>query len=148
MDIKNGKEYLTEKDFIEHSIWIMHQSDDLYYPVLGPDDLPHDMRLDDLRIRAIFTTKNEKIFNGYLVGLKNIFSIGIFLANRKFYFNKNLLDECIKSIEEINLNLPAPIRKEDFFPLRYQTNIDIEAFKNIEGEFNIFKPMTDEERLS
>jgi hypothetical protein len=35
----------------------------------------------------------------------------------------------------------------DFSPLKYTTDIDLEGFRNIEGEFDVLKEVTDEERL-
>ena len=148
MDTKKGKELLTEQDFNQQSIWIRHQSDDLLYPVYGPEDFPEDMAMEDLCVRATFSTQNGEIFHGYIVGLKNIYCIVIFFENKIFCMNKNLFDDCIEDIEQINGFLEKSIQPNEFFPLKYQTTIDIKEFKNFQGEFDIFKKMTDEERIN
>ncbi len=68
---KKKKKYLTENDLNEHSIWKRDEKDDFIYPVNGVNDFPDDSR--NSYIRAIFTTKNEIILNGFIVGIKNIF---------------------------------------------------------------------------
>jgi len=72
VDIKKGKEYLTKQDLQQHSIWIEHDVDELTYPVTGAEDLPENIGLNDLRIRAYFITPNGIELNGYIIGLKNV----------------------------------------------------------------------------
>jgi len=143
----NGKLYLTESDLHQHSIWVEHQSDDLHYPVNSTNDLPEDMRPNDLSIRAKFTTPNKLIFNGYIIGIKNIFCIVIFWNNEIIYLNKNLLSDCIDSIDKISLSLSQKVDAKKYFPMRYETTIDIEGFKNLCGEFDIFQERTNDERF-
>jgi hypothetical protein len=146
MDIK-GKEYLTEQDLKLYSMWVAHQSDDLFYPVNGPEDLPEDMVFEDLCTRAIFTTSSGEAFFGYVIGLKNIFCIVLFLNNEMLIFNKNLYKDCLIAIEKINKITGQNLSVKDFSPLKFETQIDIEGFKNIQGEFDLSKPRTDEESL-
>ncbi len=148
MNIKKGKRYLTEKDLQNHSIWVMHESDDLLYPVFGLDDLPEEMYLIDLKIRAKFKAPNGLEFNGYIVGVKNIYCIAIFWEQAILYLNKNLLEECLEAINKINSSLNLSLQPESYFPLKYEAIIDVDEFKSISGEFDIFKEMTDKERLS
>lgn len=148
MDANKAREYLTEREFLEHSIWVRNAEDDLIYPVYNSDDLPEDMSQYDLRIRAILTTPTGNKFKGYIVGVKNIYAITIFYESEVFRFNKNLLTDCLTEIARINLYLDKMMKPEDFSPLQYETTIDIDAFNNFNGEFDIFNPMTDEERLA
>lgn len=147
MDIK-GVEYLTEQDLKLHSMWVAHQSDDLFYPVSGPEDLPTDMVFEDLCTRSIFSTTSGKTFFGFIIGLKNIFCVAIFCKNEIIYMNKNLYKDCLIAIEKINKLTDQNLSLTDFSPLRFETQIDIGGFKNIQGEFNLSKPRTDEERLN
>jgi hypothetical protein len=146
MGIK-GKDYLTEQDFKKYSMWVAHQSDDLLYPVNDSGDLPSDMLLEDLCTRAVFTTSSGKSFNGYIGGLKNIFFITIFLNNEIIYLNKNLYSDCLNAIEKINRITGQNLSAKDFSPLKFETQIDVEGFKNIQGEFDLSKPTTDEDRF-
>ncbi len=61
--------------------------------------------------------------------------------------NKNLYNDCLISIEKINKLTGKDLSVSDFSPLKFETKIDLENFKNIEGEFNLSKPRTNEERL-
>lgn len=147
MDIKKGKEYLTKQDLQQHSIWIEHDVDELTYAVTGAEDLPENIGLNDLRIRAYFITPNGIELNGYIIGLKNIYCIAIFLNDEVIYLNKNLYKDCLIAIEKINKITGKNLSVKDFSPLKFETQIDIKGFKNIQGEFDLSKPRTDEERL-
>jgi hypothetical protein len=148
VDIKKGKAYLTEKDLQNHSIWIRHESDDLIYPVLGLDDLPEDMSPTHLKIKAKFKVPNGLEFNGYIMGIKNIYCIVIFWEQEILYLNKNLLNDCLEAINKINSSLNLNLQLESYFPLKFETVIDVDVFKDISGEFDIFKKRTEEERLA
>lgn len=141
-----GKTYLAEKDLQDHPVWVISRVDDLIYPVFGPEDFPEEN--GDLIIRAIFKTVGGITFQGYIFGLQNIFTIAIFWNNEVLYMNRNLFDESLEEIDIINKNLETKIKPEEFSPLRYQTTIDLEHFKNFSGEFDVFKKPTDEERLN
>lgn len=145
MDIKKGKSYLTEQDFKEYSIWKFNDADDLTYPISGPEDFPNDDR--DLRIRAEFVTTTGIKLKGSIGGLFNIFCIVIYAGDKIFYFNKNLLKDCIKNIEKLGEIVGKKLTLADFSPLRYKTTIDLGNFKNIRGEFDLSKRRTDAERL-
>jgi len=143
-----GITYITEQDINDNCMWVLHQDDDLFYPVYGPDDLPADMKLSDLATRAVFMTPSGTEFRGYIFGLKNIYCVVIFFKNEMFIFNKNLLSDCEESIQRINTFLNKKVKVNDFFPLKYETNIDIKNFNTITGEFDIFKHTTDEEKIN
>jgi hypothetical protein len=147
VETKKGKSYLNKQDLQQHSIWIEHEDDDLVYPVCSSDDFPENMQMRDLRIRAKFTTPGGIVFDGYIIGLKNIFCIVIFCGGEIFYLNKNLLNDCIDAIIKISKLINQNLDPENYFPMQYETTIDIDEFKNLSGEFDIFKKRTDEERL-
>lgn len=85
---------------------------------------------------------------GYICGIRNIFGVALFWENEILYMNKNRLHVCLEGIDRINQDLEKKIKPEDFSPLHYQTTIDLEHFKVISGEFDIFKKRTEEERLA
>lgn len=147
MDTKKGKEYLTKKDLQQHSMWIERDEDELTYPICGEQDFPENMGFNDLRIRARFITPAGIELNGYIIGLKNIYCIVIFLNDEVIYLNKNLYKDCLIAIEKINKITGQHLSVKDFSPLKFDTQIDIEGFKNIQGEFDLSKPRTDAERL-
>lgn len=85
MGNNQGRGYLTLSDLKQHSIWKCDEIDDLMYPVISADDFPED--IFDLSIRALFTTPCGVELLGYLVGVKNIYSIAIYVSDQIFYFN-------------------------------------------------------------
>ena len=145
MDIKNGKDYLTSQDIKAFSIWKFNDVDDLNYPVTSTDDFPEGEF--DLRIRTNFFTPKGMEFIGYIVGIRNIYSIAIYIEGQKFRFNRNLPGNYLKTLESIGKALGRKVTISDFSPLKYITDIDLEGFKNIEGEFDLLKKRTDKERL-
>jgi len=148
VDTKKGTDYLEKKDLQRYSIWIQHHDDDLTYPVSSAQDFPENMVFNDLRIRARFITSTGIELNGYIVGLKNIYCIVLFINNEDvIYLNKNLYQDCLIAIEKINKLTGHNLTVKDFSSLKFETQIDIEGFKNIQSEFDLSKPRTDAERL-
>ena len=145
MAINKGKQYLTLEDLKQYSIWKTSDIDDLDYPVTCSDDFPEDQY--DLSIRTIFTTPSGIKLMGFLVGIKNVFSIAIYVDDQVFYFNRNLQGDYPETLEKLSKALGQEITMKDFSPLKYVTDIDLPGFKNIEGEFDLMKKRTEEERL-
>lgn len=145
MDISQGKSYLTLRELEQHSIWKFNDIDDLNYPVNCTEDFPENNL--DLRIRTKFTTPSGLEFLGCIVGVKNIYSIAIYVRDQIFYFNRNLPGDYQKTLEKLGETLGRKLTISDFSPLKYVTDIDLEDFRNIEGEFDLLKKRTDEERL-
>ena len=119
------------------SMWRYDESDDVYYPVWSPNDLPESE--SDLSTYARFTFPNGKVCDGYVVGVKRVFSIGLFGAGTMFFFNQNLPDlsakqatmflEKVGGLEIYNV--------QDLFPLTYRTNVSQEGFLEVDGVFNM-----------
>ncbi len=145
MDVKKGKQVLLEPDFDAHPLWKCDEGDDLYYPIMAIEEFPEHNR--DLLIRAIFHAPSGIIFKGYLVGAINIYCIGLFYNSSMFIFNKNAPDFCLKQFsklaEEIQIDMNRKIMIPDIFPLKYETDIDLENYRNISGEFNAFEKIKD-----
>lgn len=145
MGIEAGKTYLTLEDLNQHSVWRFNDIDDLVYPVTCAEDFPKGQY--DLLVRAIFTAASGIELFGYLVGIKNIFSIAILCKGQEFYFNRNLPGDYTKTLQALNKAIGQQLAIQDFSPLKYITDIDLEGFKNIEGELDLLKMRTDQERL-
>lgn len=119
------------------SMWRYDESDNVYYPVWSPNDLPESE--SDLSTYARFTFPNGKVCDGYVVGVKRVFSIGLFGAGTMFFFNQNLPDlsakqatmflEKVGGLEIYNV--------QDLFPLTYRTNVSQEGFLEVDGVFNM-----------
>lgn len=100
------KKLPTPSDFFACPIWRNEDGSDLFYPVLSPDDLPESER--DLMIRAVFTTPGGKTFDGYVVGISRVFSIGLFGDDRFYHANQNLRAESEQYMREF---IPTAVRQ-------------------------------------
>ena len=119
------------------SMWRYDELDDVYYPVWSPNDLPDSE--SDLSTYARFTFPNGKVCDGYVVGVKRVFSIGLFGAGTMFFFNQNLPDlsakqakmflEKVGGLEICNV--------QDLFPLTYRTKVGQKGFLEVDGVFNM-----------
>jgi len=147
LDIKKGIKLLVEDDFDAHSMWKYDDDTAVNYPITLLNEIPEYSR--DLFIRAKFISPKGIILKGYLVGALNIYCIGIFSGGDEFLFNKNMPDRCMLAFEKLikTLILKNPTLISDIFPLKYETTIDIEGFRNISGEFNAFEKLKDKRLL-
>ena len=145
MGFETGKAYISASDLKNYPLWKYNDEGDLLYPVLSVKDLPNDSF--DLIVRAKFTTSNGIKLFGYIVGVRSIFSIAVYLNNQRYGFNKNLLDRCAENIRKLRMILKHDIDMSDFSPLKFTTDISIEGFSNIDGEFDLLKKQTNEEKL-
>ena len=96
MDVKQGRDYLTLSDLEQHSIWKFNDTDDLIYPVTCAKDFPEGGF--DLRIRVKFITPKGIELLGYIVGVQNVYSIAIYVGDKKFRFNRNLPGDYLKTL--------------------------------------------------
>lgn len=145
MDIKQGKGYLTLNDLKEHSIWKCNEIDDLIYPVISKEDSPDD--IFDLSIRTKFFTPFGLELLGYTIGFGDIYCIAIFAGDKVFYFNRNSPEDYEKNLNKMGEILGKKLTLSNFSPLKYVTDIDFPGIDNFEGEFDLLKKRTNEERL-
>lgn len=147
LDIKNGIKLPLEEHYNTFPMWRYNDENNLYYPIISPDEFPEDSR--DLSIKTTFISPIGIIFHGYIVGVKNIFSIGVFINNKTFHFNKNVpelsLEQFNDFIKELNLNKEIII--SDIFPLQYKTEINLANYKDISGTFDVFEKLKDKRLL-
>lgn len=145
MDIEGGKRYLTLTDLRQHSIWKYSDIDDLIHPIFCAEDFPEAQY--DLLIRANFIVSAGIELVGYVVGVKNIFSIAIAFEETKFSFNRNLPEYYAESLHSVSKFIDRELTMKDFSPLKYTTDIDLQGFRNISGEFDLLKKRTIEEQM-
>lgn len=139
MDIRKGVKVLGEDNFKVCSIWKFQDETDLYYPIFSSKDFSeHD---DEILIGAKFYSPMGMTFNGYLMDGAHVYCIGLFFKGNEFIFNKNLTSRCLKRFKELRELLPSSktILIPDIFPLKYETVINLEGYKNITGEFDAFE---------
>ena len=145
MDIDQGRDYLTIDDVKRHPIWKYNEDDDRLYAVIDKSDLIGDHY--GLCIRSSFTSLSGDNFIGYIVGVKNVFTIAIYESNLIVYFNRNLPGDYTSSLDKLSKVRGKKFYVENFTPLQYVTDIDLDGFVNISGEFDLLKRPTNAERL-
>jgi hypothetical protein len=131
------KDYLTPSDFKDCPIWRYDEDADGYVPVRREADLPERVR--DLSLRAEFTTQKGYVFEGYVVGVENVFSMGLFGNERVYHINKNLRDLSREQAEEFLAasGLSGELSYEAMFPLRYETKWGGPMFNDFSGVFEM-----------
>lgn len=133
----DAKKVTIPADFSACPVWRYDDEDDLYHPVLTADELPESERL--LSIRARFTAANGKSFDGYVVGIERVFSIGLFGGGRVFHVNKNLPDLSEKQLRAFLQTQPgmeeSPIGS--LSPLGFTTTIGRGPFIDFSGSFDL-----------
>jgi len=79
------------------------------------------------------------VFEGYVVGVENVFSIGLFGNERIYHLNKNLPDLSQEQAEEffVESGLTSQLSYEALFPLRYETKWGGPMFNDFSGVFEM-----------
>ena len=135
--VTNGIKLVDLRDFETCPVWRYDEDDDLHFPVVQGKDLPDSER--DVSIFVDCKTKSGHKFNGYIVGIGKIFSMGLFCADKTFYVNRNLLDlsfEQMRGFLEC-AGLSNLLTVENLFPLEYTTKINRDEFIDFSGQFEM-----------
>ena len=146
MSTNGNREYLSLNDLKKHSIWEFREDDDLLYAVEQIDDLSGVPNYD-VRVRVNFFSPCGARFFGYIVGIKNIFSIRILMGQESFSFNVNLPENYEDNLSKISSLIGEKLTISDFSPLRYVADIDVPGIENFEGEIDLLMKVTNKERL-
>lgn len=130
---------LTEREFDSCPLWKSSEDIDGYCAVRGVDDLP-DLS-QDLLIKADFFSPSNVHYKGYIVGISNVVSIGLFVRGRKFRFNSNLVDLSEEQLETMRqmLAMASGMADEAIFPLRFTTTFSLPGYANFSGVFDLYK---------
>jgi hypothetical protein len=132
------KRLASPADFMACPIWRYDDEDDLYHPILEPDQLPESER--DLSTRALFVTPGNKRIDGYVVGISRVFSIALFGGDRLFHVNKNMKKLSEENIQRFIIERPeyGLVSAADIFPLGYSTQIFRPGYRDFSGVFDIY----------
>lgn len=136
--LKNtGKTNLNPSDFNLCPAWKYDEYSDLFYPIRGEKDLPELPR--DLIIRAVFTAPSGDQFDGYIVSVDRIFSMGLFLDQRIYHVNRNLPALSREQVKDFlsNAGGKSTFSDDSMFPLNFETRWEGDTFVNFFGVFNL-----------
>lgn len=145
-NLNTKKMFLTLSDLDKCSLWWMDSHDDTYHEAFKLKNLPDEVRPQDLIIRANFTSPKNIKLKGYIIGYKNIFAVAIFIKNKKYIFNKNLPELCLKYFYEISQLFSSEVlnKPEDLFPVHYESDSEDEDLIVLSGKFNAFENIKSE----
>jgi hypothetical protein len=134
----NFKELLAPADFMRCPVWIYDEDREVYREVHGPDDL-HGEQYDlyDLHIKAVFITPGGVELNGEVVGVENVFAIGLFAGDEVVLVNRNMHNRSRAQVAKFLTvsGLASQLSFDTFFPLRYRSAWGCELFADFEGVF-------------
>lgn len=133
----SNREYLTSPDFEFCPVWKYDEDSELFHPVRGGNDLPERTR--DLFIGATFMTASGMRFEGYVVGVERIFSIGLFFNDCVYHLNKNIPDISRDQVKKLftDMGVGGDSSFNSIFPINYETKWGGEVFVNFSGSIEI-----------
>lgn len=135
--ITNGIELIKLRDFETSPVWRFDEDCDLYFPVLQGRDLPESER--DVSIFVECKSNFGHPFDGYIVGIDKVFSMGLFCGRKVFHLNKNLPELSAEQMKEflVCAGLSDALNVKDLFPLTYTTQIKRDEFRDFSGQFEM-----------
>lgn len=134
---KAGKKLLSAENFQAYPIWRFDEETESYFPLINLQDLINDHY--DMQFRCIFELPNGKNISGSVCGFEDIYFIRIFHKEDYVLINKNFDSVHMKNITDfINKHPEFNISHwQDFFPLKFQTNLNHSEVKDFSGVFDI-----------
>lgn len=131
------KQLLTPVDFTNCPIWRYDEDLEGYFEVRSLEDAGLATGTFDLQMLAEFTTLNGERFRGKLVGVADIYSIGLFARNEIVGVNKNMRkDSKEQAAKFLELSgLADRMSVDDLFPLRYESRWGDGTFVDFSGVF-------------
>lgn len=132
------KELLTPADFASCPVWVYDEHEEVYRPVRALDDL-RGGGLYDLCIKAVFTTPGGVELFGQVVGVENVFAIGLFAGEEVVLINRNMRARSREQVAKFLAisGLAATLSLDTLFPLRYRSAWGGELFADFEGVFEL-----------
>jgi hypothetical protein len=130
------KGYLRPQDFRDWPVWSFSPDSETYSQVRSLEDVPPDMY--DFMIHADFTAPNGRIFEGEVVGVNDVFAVGLFAQDESVLINRNSHE---RSREQVSLLLAAlgledELSFDTLFPLRFKSKWSRSGiFNDFEGVF-------------
>lgn len=135
---QNFTELLTPADFERCPVWVYDEDKEVYWEVRSPDDLD-DERYDlyDLQIKAVFTTPGGIELVGKVVGVDNLYAIGLFAGDEIVGINRNMHTRSRQQVARyLSLTgLESKLSFDTLFPLRFRSAWGGELFTDFEGVF-------------
>lgn len=136
---KTMKELLTPADFASCPVWRYFPDSEAYSEVRALEDLEYAEGTADLQILAQFTTPDGRQLMGQVVGVQNIFAIGLFVNNEILLINRNMRQDSRKQVDKYLAlsGLAGELSYETLFPLRFESRWGNATFNDFSGVFEM-----------
>ena len=132
---KPMKQLLTPADFADCPVWRYDEDLEGYFEVRGEEDLAG--RVEDLGILAVFTTPTGQQFTGHIIGVQDIFAIGLFVKDEIIMINRNMRSRSREQVAKFLAlsGLADQFTFDTLFPLHFKTRWGSDTFVDFEGVF-------------
>lgn len=120
---------LSLDDFKSYPVWTWDDDNEGYLPMSDTELTWGEYGI--YFIRATFKT-HKYIFDGYLIGCRTFYAIGLFVCGNEIILNKNMPDRVGEHLMEIFKLLKC--QPFEFFPINYESSVrfkDGDALKGI-----------------
>lgn len=136
---KTMKELLRPEDFADCAVWCYDEDQESYFAVRELNDLEEAVSSADLKIRAQFITSDGRELQGVVVGVRNIYAIGLFVHDEIIMINKNMRQDSKEQVAKyLSLSgLEERLSLQSMFPLRYESRWGNETFNDFSGVFEL-----------
>jgi len=133
------KELLRPADFVNCPVWRYDEDLEGYFEVRDQDDLDAVGSTADLQIMVEFTTQTGQRLMGKIVGVNDIYAIGLFVRDEVVGINKNMREDSRKQVAKFLAlsGLAGQLSLETLFPLRFETKWGGAMFNDFSGVFEV-----------
>jgi hypothetical protein len=135
---QNFKELLTPADFMQCPVWVYDADTELFREIRTLDDLADERYVvNDLQIKAVFTTPDGIELPGQVIGVENPYAIGLFAGDEVVMINRHMHTRSRQQVARFLTltGLESKLSFETLFPLRFRSAWGGELFTDFEGVF-------------
>lgn len=133
------KKLLTPADFTASPVWRYEHESESYFKVLTLGDLELLESTYDLRILVEFTTPSNLRLTGEIVGVQDIYAIGLFANDEIILINKNMHIRAKEQAEKFLIlsGLAETTTYKNLFPMHFQSKCRSDVFNEFSGFFDM-----------
>lgn len=133
------KQLLTPADFADCPVWRYDEELEAHFEVRNLEDAGLATSAFDLQIQSEFTTPSGLRLVGQIVGVQDIFAIGLFVNNEIVLINRNMHNRSRDQVAKFLTisGLADQLSFETLFPLRYDTKWGGSIFNDFSGVFQM-----------
>lgn len=137
--MKVSKSIIEHGDLLAFPVWMQDPDTEQFSPIIDLNEQVES--IDDLVFRVKVTTAQGFSFDGYVSGVGDV-GMGIFANGKMYAINANFPKFSIESMSRLSSDNPdfGLPEASSLFPLRFETIIEREPFKDFSGEIDARMP--------